>query len=466
MVLEMDLDLMGTQPALYKLYTQLAFIFAMPDPALRPFITETITHGLEHLSRNFPWVAGQVENVNLNPIGPPVYKIRSFESIPRLTVKDYSNTTSVPTLEEFTAAKFPMSMLGEETWAPCPTLAPSALDPLNPSEEANEPAPVMLIQINFIRGGVLLCVNMQHNTCDMMGQAAVIAWFSKACRGHDFTKEEIEIGNKNRVNTVPLIVQEGWSPGPELKYQMLPPQPASGFPDPNLVAPSRCSWSYFDFSATSLETLKDVATKSVPHEFGNYVSTDDALSAFIFQSVLRARLPRLSSDSTVTFARAVDARRYLNVHHDYPGILQNMTYTSYLLSTLLTVPLGHIAATMRGAINPTTSDIAQRTRSLVTLLSQSPENASRVNFTATLKLDADIMLSSWTKVAAYEWDFAFGLGPPVAVRRPCFIPVESLMYIMPKEPNRHLAVAMCLRDEDLDFLKQDTEWNKLATYLN
>lgn len=474
MALDMNLDLMGAQPSLFKLYTQLAFVFAMPDPTVQPLIIKTIARGLDHLAKSFPWVAGQVDNVNLEPSGPPVYKIRSFESTPRLTVKNYWNDVAVPTLEELTDAGFPMSMLGEETWAACPTFAASGLDPSNSSGYSEEHAPVMLIQLSFIRGGVVICVNMQHNTCDMMGQAAVMACLSKACHGQEFTEEEIEVGNKERASIVPMIVQEGWSPGSELESQMLPLQPTLDqvkAPTRDMAflkspVPPNCSWNYFEFSASSLSALKDIAVKSVPGHFGAYISTDDALTAFIFQSILRARQPRLFSDSTVTLARAVDARRYLNVHRDYPGILQNMTYTSYPLSTLLNVSLGHIAAALRLQVDPSTSDIAQRTQSLITLLSQSPDSASRINFTAALKPDVDIMLSSWTKVTAYDLDFAIGLGPPIAVRRPCFAPVESLIYIMPKDPDGRLAVAICLRDVDLDLLKQDLEWSRLTVHVD
>lgn len=359
-----------------------------------------------------------------------------------------------------------MSMLNEDPWAACPTLAAAAFDPSKPSGTSDEPAPVMLVKLNFIKRGAVLCVNMQHNTCDMLGQAAVMQWLSKACRGETFTEEEIDVGNMERTGVVPLIEEENWTPGPELKYQLFPPQPTPlDMPAVESPAPPACSWTYFNFSAASLSALKTTASSSLPPDFSGYISTDDALSAFIFQSVLRARQPRLS-ESVVTFARAIDARRYLNLPANYPGILTNMAYTRYPLSTLLTTPLGHIAAAMRQEVDPRISDAAQRTRSLVTFMAQAPGNATKISLTATLRPDVDIMLSSWTKVAAYEWgDFGLGLGSPVAVRRPGFVPVESLMYVMPKEADGSVALAVCLRAEDLERLRGDGWWSGLAQYL-
>jgi hypothetical protein len=467
--MDMDIDLMGAQPALFKLYTQLAFVFPLSEgaPTSQHRVTSIITSGLAELAKNFPWVAGQVVDANSDANAAPLYRIRPYQPVPQLVVRDYTSDSEIPSLSQMQDAGFPMSMLGERVWAPCPTLAALGFDPKKASGEPDRPAPVMLVQISYIRGGLVLCVNMQHNVCDMMGQAAVIGWLSKACRGEELTEEELKVGNMARTGVVPLIQDEGWDPGMELQNQLFPPAPTvikelDTTESTVTEAPVNCSWMYFDFSASSLKSLKDLATTTLPRDFACFISTDDALSAFIFLSVLRARQTRLPPNISTTFARAVDARRYLNIHPNYPGILQNMTYTNYTLSTLLSTPLGHIAANMRQAVDPKTSDIARRTRSLVTFLSQSPDNAAKTSPTATLDMSVDIALSSWTKVPAYEWDFGLGLGPAVAVRRPGFVPVESLMYLMPKSRDGSVAVAMCLREEDLECLRRDGEWERVA----
>ncbi|KAI4675835.1 uncharacterized protein J4E84_009988 [Alternaria hordeiaustralica] len=475
--LDMDIDLMGAQPALFKLYTQLALFFPLSEglvPASRDGITAIITTGLAELAKTFPWVAGQVVNVHANSHhsdseskAAPLYRIRPYEPVPQCIVRDYTSDAEIPSASQIIDAGFPMKMLGERVWAPCPTLAALGFDPREASGKDDRPAPVMLVQISYIRGGMVLCVNLQHNVCDMMGQAAVIGWLSKACRGEEFTEEELKVGNMVRTGVVPLIEDEGWDPGMELQNQLFPPAPTvvkelDTAESTVTGAPVNCSWMYFDFSASSLKSLKHLATTTLPQDSTSFISTDDALSAFIFLSVLRARQTRLPPNISTTFARAVDARRYLNIHPDYPGILQNMTYTTYTLSTLLSTPLGHIAATMRQSIDPKTSDLARRTRSLATFLAQSPANAAKTSPTATLDMSVDIALSSWTKVPAYEWDFGLGLGPAVAVRRPGFVPVEGLMYLMPKSRDGSVAVAMCLREEDLECLRRDGEWVRVA----
>ncbi|KAH8727830.1 acetyltransferase [Phaeosphaeriaceae sp. PMI808] len=461
----MELDVMGTQSALFKLYTQLAFVFPAPDSKHQSTIVSVVTRGLERLDKNFPWVTGQVVNTNSDPKAPPTYKIRPLESVPRLIVRKYEADLSTPTFAQMKAARFPMSMMGEELWAPCPTVAAASFDPTKLSGAADSPAPVLLVQLSFIKGAVVLCVNMQHNTCDMMGQAAVLEWLSKACNGKEFTQDELDIGNMDRRGLVPLIEVDMGDLRMDLEDQLLPDQPTLDKEQTPATSapqlPPECSWIYCSFSACSLKRLKEAATVELPKGFDGYISTDDTISAFIFKSLLCARKSRLPEDACVTFARAVDARRYLGVHKRYPGILQNMTYTKYLLSALLHAPVGQVAAAMRRQVDPSTSDIARRTRALITYLSGPADNISNISFTARLQA-ADIAFSSWTKVPAYEWDFGLGLGSPAVVRRPGFLPVESLMYAMPKDSDGAIAVAMCLRREDIEQLRQNVEWMQTA----
>ncbi|PSN64571.1 hypothetical protein BS50DRAFT_576012 [Corynespora cassiicola Philippines] len=448
----------------------------MPHDVQHDAIVKILDVGLQRLYASFPWTAGRVIDINSTAGGPPVYKIRSLGAMPCLTMKDYTKDQMGPTMSTLREAKFPFSMLGEEKWAPCPTFAGLGFDATTWPASAADSAPVLLLQASFIRGGLLLCVNVQHNVADMTGQAAMINLLSKACRGEAFTDEEMRVGNMARKGVIPLI-EDGYKPGRELEKQIIQPQPTPQPPPaqahaptsdiamPEAGAPPQCSWSYFRFGGHELNELKDLATRTLPAGFNGYITTDDALSALLFQSVLRARSSRLPPNREVTFARAVDARRYLGAPASYPGILQNMTYHEYTLDALLSMPLGGIAAEMRQQVDPRESDLAYRTRSLATFISQSPENRARANFTATLKLDADVMLSSWAKIDAYHVDFGLGLGLPEAVRRPGFVPVESLFYLMPKARDGEVAVALCLRAEDLERLKGDDDFTRFGEFV-
>lgn len=51
------------------------------------------------------------------------------------------------------------------------------------------------------------------------------------------------------------------------------------------------------------------------------------------------------------------------------------------------------------------------------------------------------------------------------MRRPGFVPVEGLIYIMPRSPRGEMVVALCLRDDDWESLNADEGWTKYATYI-
>jgi hypothetical protein len=181
----------------------------------------------------------------------------------------------------------------------------------------------MLVQMSFIKGGVVLCINMQHNVCDILGQAAaVMQWLSKVCCREELGEDDLRVGNVKGRGLIPLIEEAGWSPGKGLDDQLLPSGPLPTCEDgqeskantcSDSPAPPKCTWSYFNFSASSLKALKRRATSEVPDDPISYISTDDALSAFIFQSILCARQPCLPPSLSATLAYAVDARRYLSI---------------------------------------------------------------------------------------------------------------------------------------------------------
>ncbi|KAL8824725.1 MAG: hypothetical protein Q9191_004858 [Dirinaria sp. TL-2023a] len=297
----------------------------------------------------------------------------------------------------------------------------------------------------------------------MAGEVHIIRLFSKACRNEQFTSEELSSANFARRNLIPLLDEEG----SEFASQAVRSKPSD--PDSNDgntdAAPSsslNCTWTNFAFPPRSLTALKSLATKTMTMPLG-YVSTDDTLSAFIWQSVTRARLPRLKTGDS-TFARAVDVRQYLDISSTYPAPVQNMTYVTYTLQNLIEEPLGGVASQLRSALDPRTSKLGDKTRALVTLLSRSSDK-SIASPTATLDSSVDVVLSSWAKFECHELDFGLGLGTPEAVRRPRFDPVESLVYLMPRSQDGEIVVTICLRDEDLERLRADEEFAKYGTHI-
>ena len=458
--LDKHLDIFGQQPSI-DIYTQICSCYSVPDASLESTIIDRLVSGLQRLYASFPWLAGEVINEGSSEGNSGNFKIKTSRAIPQLVVKDLRHDPSFPPMDAMRQANFPFAMLDENNIAPRKTLPGSSDNP------ALDPRIVFIVQATFVTGGLLLTFVGQHQTMDMTGQGHIIHYLSKACGDEQFTSEELSSGNIARQGIIPLL-DDSYGRSPELAHQIIktsPTHPTSKSSEDQTAsdASQKCTWIYFAFDMAALRALKLLATGTIA-PCSSYISTDDALSAFIWQCVTRTRLPRLNSTVESTLARAVDVRRYLGISQTYLGLAQNMTYHTLSLRKLAEEPLGSIASLLRSSLDTKTSTLQHDTFALATFLDRTPDKKV-VSFTANMDFSIDIALSSWAKLNCNELDFDIGLGKPEAVRRPQFDPVESLIYLMPRSLDGEIAVGMCLRDEDMERLRADKTFMKYARYI-
>ncbi|KAI0860538.1 putative trichothecene 3-O-acetyltransferase [Xylaria cubensis] len=451
--LNITLDLFGQR--IVPVFTQISFCFEIPDDFRVEDIPNVLIRGAECLAEHFPWVAGQVvcEGATENNTG--CYKIKFLEDKPQVWVRYLQDDASFPSWNTLKQSGFPMNALDESIVAPRKTTS-------GPGQST--PAEVFQLQATIIKGGLILTFLGHHQAMDGTGQAQVISLFSKACRGETFTHEELRIGNLSPENSV-QILNDPWTPGPELEYNILKQETSQ--PGPGRV---QCPfsmelgvWSYFNFPAPALRELKSQANRTISPNLG-YITTDDALTAFVWQSIARTRLPRYAPTAEALFARAVDLRRYLNIAETHPGFVQSMTYHNSSMGQLAHGSLGAIAADFRVAVDPITSNLEYHGRSLATLISHTPDKRT-ISFLAGCDLSRDVMLSSWANQNSYQLDFGLGLGRPHAVRRPRFDSLPGLVYFMPKSPDGAIGVAICLSADDTENLRSDIKFIEHAIHV-
>lgn len=455
------LDILGQQPALNTIYTHLCLCFSVNDPSSYPAIVDDLQQGLEKLTSSFPWLAGQVVQEDAADRSTGVFKVKPFQSSPQLITKDLRGLPGMPTMNELRVARFPFSMLDEKVLGPRETL----------TGVVPETLPVLLLQANFIEGGLLLDVLGEHGMMDIAGQNQIVHLLSKACCHEPFSSTELSFGNSPRENTIPLL-DDSYIPGPELDHQIIKPRQdapvveADSERSGELSDASPCTWSYFSFTPDSLQDIKALATSTIEAST-QYITTNDSVCAFIWQAVMRARSPRLRPGLETTFARAVNARRYLDIPKEYPGLVQNMAYTTYTIENMLRdETLGSVASRLRAAVDLETSDMAFRTRALATFLQRSPDK-NGISLTATLDLSTNILLSSWANIDCHNKTFGDKLGTPEAVRLPAFLPIESMFYLLPESSSNGggLLAGLCLRQDDLLRLREDKTWIACAEFI-
>lgn len=431
-----QLDIFGQNPRLSRLYTQLCFCFPLGDSQVtESSIVELIRGGLARLTSSIPWIAGQVVRDK-----DGVAKITQLNELPPLTIGNATN--NLPCFNDFREACFPFNMLDESVIAPTRTIP----------GHSDMPAPVFSLQINFILGGVILAMDAQHNCMDLRGQSQIIKLLSKACRGEDFIEEDIISANLPRENIIPLLAND----------EISAIHKAQERPQESLSSGVAADWVYFSFSASTLGSLKTAATEDMTSDF---VSTDDALSAFVWQSVTRARMRRLDSrDMKSTFERQVDSRRHLGISELYTGNVTCKVSVSMPLKDLLDHRLGAIASQLREAISPQ-ADLGLQTRTAATQLHASLQSPPTTSPSRSQVSSTNIKMSSWAKEDCYNFDFGGLLGKPEAVRRPRFDAWEGLAYMMPRTLDGEIVVALCLRSDDLEALKTDEMFGKYAKYI-
>lgn len=445
----LPLDILGQTERINRLYTQLTLCFptGAESPGSRTEIIYNLEIGLARLSKEFPWVTGKVVEIGEH------FNITPAKTSLGLVVKELQHDVTVPTWDELREANFPFRMLDEDVVAPCKTMV-----------EPDTERPVLLVQANFVKGGLLLTFNAQHGSMDMAGQAQVITLFAKACRGEAFTKDDVEISNMRRTDRIPIAddktpdYSESLKPKPEGLVQDVeaiakPREPQPNSPSNDLV------WAYLDFPAASLSGLKKLASRTLTADV-TFVSTDDVLTAFTWQSITRARHSRLDGtrSTPTTLTRNVDVRRHFDLPPTYPGLMTTATSHTYPVDELVNqISLGVVASGLRAALKP--DSLRHKAVAQATAIARNKDAAAQRSIAALSNPSFDVRLSSWAKEKLYDLEFGPCLGQPEAVRRPRFMDGarEGLVYFLPKGRDGGIMVGICLRGEDMGRLRTDRE---------
>lgn len=447
-------DVMGSLPML-KRYIVICLAFTLDeDKASRSEVEISLTDALARLAKAFPFLAGQVvmEGRVEGKSGRP--KVVPLQENIQLHVKDLRDDAGFPSMQKMRQAQYPFSMLDSEILAPPIAVSWS-------SEGFENVAPVLLLQTNFVRGGLVLTISGNHMMMDMTGLGMTISLFSKACRAEPFTDEEIKQGNRPRGDVVPLL-GEKYQPGPELNDVFVEPRaieeknnPSDSSTSPPQPPPK---WVYFNFTAASLASLKQQASNQtvVP-----YISTDDSLGALCWQSIARARAIRLGSQVRTHFARPISGRKYLGLEGYYLGHMVDVVYEDEV--DVWSRPLGEVAGRLRRLLLQD-DKIAQHIRAFATMIDRVADKSQLVNG-ARLDPQRDIVLSSYANIRCCELSFGPLLEMPDAARRPRMPAWPSLLYLMPKSRAGDIAVAFCLSEDDIAKLRQDDTFMSYAEYI-
>ncbi|MCJ1343023.1 hypothetical protein MMC31_001212 [Peltigera leucophlebia] len=429
-------------------YSQMTACFPLSKGTNEADLVADLELGLQTLIGIFPFLDKKVihvQDIENDDITSGTYKLISREEgdPPILRI----NKVDGPSYEKISKLQAPASLLDSKVFAPMKSIPETCA--------FISPEPVLVIQANFVPGGLLLSFAGMHNVFDGNALGDLIRHFATTCRGDQISDADIKAGNLIRPGLIPTL-----APGESSQDHSIIHRHVEH--DPRSIEDMRpAPWNYFRFSAAKIAELKKEASKpSAVSSPPPWISTIDALSALIWKACISTRLPRLDPKLTSTLVRAINARRFYRppIPSSYMGVCIVGDFPVLPLSDLTkSLSIADIATVLRKALNEIDD---HHVRSFASFVKLEPDKRN-ITFSVP-NPDRDMMISSWASLPIYTSDFGTRLGKPEYVRRPTCAPCDGLVFIMPKNLDGDYDVAVSLREDDLHRLKHDPTWTAYA----
>ncbi|KAH8429031.1 uncharacterized protein LDX57_006702 [Aspergillus melleus] len=445
-------DVIGQLPIL-KSYTHVLLCFPLADEK-RTSILASLESAAHTVISALPFLSGRVINEGAGPNNSGVFKVARFprqESPDHLFVRVEDRSAVCPSYDELLAAHGPSAML------PGYVLGPRKAFPEPYDEREDDPAPVLDIQANLIHGGLLLDIAAQHNIIDAGGIFQIANLLATAMRGDPIPKAQIDEANRPRREIIPLL-----GPcEPLLDHSDL--RPSFVIKDlPPLAAVALFQWRYLRIPAAAVARIKAMADAN-PEDFDPstpFVSTNDALTAFIWQRLTIIRLARLQTPDAISrISRAVDFRRVMGLSPAYLGHMIRVAFLRLSFTDIVNSSLSRLASLLRKSVLDITNEYSLR--SYVTYIANEPDKAN-IAYGGGFDPKTDLSCSSIAHIRVP----VFGdLGKPDLLRRPTYRPLPCSAYTAPMLDGEGMEVLICLLGEEMELLRGNDVWRELIEYV-
>ncbi|KAK5999263.1 O-acetyltransferase epaC [Cladobotryum mycophilum] len=427
-------------------YTVALLGFTVSQGVTREETVETLDRAALKLLEAFPFLAGQIVRRGRTSTNSGKYEIIPYPPHEgKSPVRHKDCTKLCPSYDRIIKAEAPFALLDGDILCPMKGLGYAY-------DESTE-QPVLIIQANYVKGGLLLCFAGMHNALDMNSLGYVMRMFAAAGRGEGFDPAFVEAGNQDADTIVPLL-----RPGEKgLDHQELR-RPSTLLSGANDGTEAQGPWQYWRFKADKVVRLKEMASGGP-----SWVSTNDALTAFLMQRLTAVRVSggRVASGEHVYCFRAVNGRPALRptVHEGYLGHLVGIAEIGWTASNLVQGSLAEAAVNVRERTRAVDDHYI---RSLATLINKT-EDKTTIFYGRNMRPGKDLMISSWAQLHWFSsCDFGRALGTPDFVRRARMTDCPYCGYVLPKTKDGHVDLGVSLIHEDFIGLANDPIWREFA----
>ncbi|KAL4990835.1 transferase family-domain-containing protein [Aspergillus falconensis] len=461
-------DILGQLPML-QVYAHVLYFFPTPSCS-RQELVDTLSAAITKVRQAVPWMGARVVNTGRIPgRSSGLYRVVACEPpSPPIVVKDVQS--QAPSYSAFAARSAPLSMIDASLFTPVPGF------PTQFEDSDEDPAHVVRLQVSFIAGGVVLDFVTHHNMVDAGGHFGFVRLMAMALRGEEFPAALLKEVNRDRRPGIlfPLLGPDE----PMLDHSHHRRRPITAA-DPLVQTAKAARTHIFRFTGDKLRQLKELASqaegfdRTVP-----YITTDDALSAFCWQRVLRARLRlhtrsdsrSISGETPSRFSRTVDGRRALGLSPDYMGDVIHNIATTLPVATVASAPLSTLACALRSRILAANANNSSgyHIRSFATFIANEPDK-STITYGGEFNPVTDFSVSS-ILARRGEMFVDFGvLGRPGFVRRPPSVTFVGVGVFFPSSGDlgngEGCDASIGLTDEEFGILEEDEVWRGVVRYI-
>ncbi|KAL1868529.1 hypothetical protein Daus18300_005963 [Diaporthe australafricana] len=337
--------------------------------------------------------------------------------------------------------------------------------------------PIMLMQLNFIQGGLILNWNPFHMIGDGTTFFTWMAIWAEECRraqglriSEPFElRQSIVSDRRHAIN--PQIPPSGRAGKLEDHPQyVLLSDPAKQLA--KILKSEGHVGQIFYFSKESLQQLKkDVYPHGSQPGDPTYISTNDALTALAWRSIMAAQYPpdKVKGDEVSVFNMAVDGRLRIQ-----PPIDEG-TLGSFVEFIEVKMPLRKLLDTSGNSV----AEIALLIRKAILDMDKSFEGAFTNDVIKLINDLEDVRFlspsafldcpglscsqTSWAKFELYGLEWGPALGDRIkAIRSPSNGILNGLQIMMPELPDGGREMLCGINEDDLPTLLDDPIWTKYA----
>ncbi|KAF3049036.1 hypothetical protein E8E11_007911 [Didymella keratinophila] len=461
------LDLTRLDQAVLRVYVRQLLIFPFPDAVLREEAGAALAAGLLATFKQFPFLAGTVEQMDstIGALTVRYPKTVDSELVSRLLTTNALDGAELA-YESLIDAGIPPIRLPANDLCPFAMRSHPGID--DPYAEVlttfkkKHPIPVFAAQMNFIPGGLILSAYTHHAVIDGTGIAKIYQVWSENTRRNGTGAAMLEQISALTLNNARHALDTLTEDAPTAKELPEFCFPGDSRPPSLRDLPVKLSAKLLVFSTSKISAL----AASLSDITGQHISNFTALASFVWCQATNARRAAIEAKGIrkTTLGIATDHRRRVGslLPNDYIGNVANAMVVSVPLSLIPTTEsmdaegIAPVALALSNALAGVDLDWF---RSRLLELSKQ-KNPSKLMMKCHTMNGPDIFITSWQHIGADEgWaipgtakagDGKWGCKP-TAIRKPHNL-WEGGMQILPRRRGDEAPyeIPLCLEEGDME----------------